>query len=120
MSAWVQLGEDTLLNLDKVWHVSITAGARKEWEYEICFLVEMNFPDPNDPTKDQELWHEVRENFQTKEELMIAVHLVSDHLKALHVDHAVKDYKRQFGIGKEETGKDPIRPDKTRNAPLGE
>jgi len=91
MSKWIQLGEDALINLDKAWHVSVSTNKRKE--YEIRFLVEMQFPDPQQSTQDKELWHEVRENFLTKEDMMIAFSQVSNHLNALDVDQAVKDFK---------------------------
>ena len=93
MSKWIQLGEDALINLDKVWHVSVSGGTRKEWEYEVSFLVEMNYPDPQQPTKDKELWHEVRENFQTKEDMMCALSQISKHLNALNLDQAVNESK---------------------------
>jgi len=103
MSNWIQLGDDTLLNLDKVWHVSPTGGKREEWTYELCFLVELNFPPEQVGDSTQwELWHEVRENFETKEDMMIAFGLVSQHIGALRLDQAVEDYKRHLGIKNEE------------------
>ena len=101
MSNWIKLGEDTLLNLDKVWYVGHTASKRKEWEYELSFLVEVNFPDPN-MNEREGIWHEVRENFETREDMMIAFHLVSKRIGALKLDQEVEDYKRQFGIKNEE------------------
>ena len=103
MSNWILLGEDTLLNLDKVWHVSHTASKRKEWEYELSFLVEVNFPDPN-MSEREGIWHEVRENFQTREDMMTAFNLVARHIGALSVDRAVEKHKeelKQFGIRQE-------------------
>ena len=103
MSNWIQLGDDTLLNLDKVWHVSPTGGKRKEWTYELCFLVELNFPPEQVGDSTQwELWHEVRENFETREDMMIAFYTVSERIGALKLDKEVEDYKRHFGIKNEE------------------
>ena len=100
MSNWIKLGEDTLLNLDKVWYVSHTASKRKEWEYELSFLVEVNFPDPN-MNEREGIWHEVRENFETREDMMTAFNLVARHIGALSVDRAVKEELKQFGIRNE-------------------
>jgi len=100
MSNWIKLGEDTLLNLNKVWHVSHTASKRKEWEYELSFLVEVNFPDPN-MSEREGIWHEVRENFETREDMMTAFNLVAKHIGALSVDRAVKEELKQFGIRNE-------------------
>ena len=100
MSNWIKLGEDTLLNLDKVWYVGHTASKRKEWEYELTFLVEVNFPDPN-MNEREGIWHEVRENFETREDMMTAFNLVAKHIGALSVDRAVKEELKQFGIRNE-------------------
>ena len=100
MSNWIKLGEDTLLNLDKVWYVGHTASKRKEWEYELSFLVEVNFPDPN-MNEREGIWHEVRENFETREDMMTAFNLVAKHIGALSVDRAVKEELKQFGIRNE-------------------
>ena len=100
MSNWIKLGEDTLLNLDKVWYVGHTASKRKEWEYELSFLVEVNFPDPN-MNEREGIWHEVRENFETREDMLTAFNLVAKHIGALSVDRAVKEELKQFGIRNE-------------------
>ena len=85
MKNWLKLGDDTLLNLDKVWHVSHIGGARNE----LRFLVELNFPDPH-TVKEGEIWHEVRENFKTREDMMIAFDLIAQHIGALSLDKAVE------------------------------
>ena len=97
MSNWIQLGEDNLLNLDKVWNVCPVGGVGNE----LRFFVELNFPDPD--MEDQgDIWHEVRENFETKEDMMTAFNLVARHIGALSLDQAVEDHNKQFGIKNEE------------------
>ena len=97
MSNWIQLGEDTLLNLDKVWNVCPVGGVGNE----LRFFVELNFPDPDMQDRGY-IWHEVTEPFETKEDMMIAFKIVSQHIGALSVDRAVEDHKKQFGIKNEE------------------
>ena len=97
MSNWIQLGNDTLLNLDKVWNVFPSGGVGNE----LRFFVELNFPDPD--MRDQgDIWHEVTEQFETKEDMMIAFKIVSQHMGALSLDQAVEDHNKQLGLKNEE------------------
>ena len=50
------------------------------------------------------IWHEVRENFETREDMMTAFNLIAKHIGALSVDRAVEKHKeelKQFGIRNE-------------------